>query len=1006
MWSRSFPRILPLILTTALLVPRGASGAAASPDADRQYRFAMALAERGDLARAVDELRRFLDGFHGDPRAVEVGFWLGYSLNKTDRPAEAAKVFGDWIAENPSHELVDKALFWWGEALAATGRVHDARAAWQKLVTRFERSPRVPNALDSLAWTYFRQGDWEEALGRFGEIARRFPNDRKLVASSTRLMGECLLRLGRPAEALDRFESLLARPVDQAGAIEARFGRAGALQALGRTAEAATEFSEVVGLAEKSGAFQALVPEAMLSQSAALVAVGRHEEALAVVSRLQRAPEAGAAAHRAGFWKGLALEALGRTDLAARAYEETLARPEAEGLHGRAAWQLAELRCRSGDRPGAVAAYDRVFQLGEPAGLAERALFNSAVTLGEMGRTEDALARAQRLVREFPRSVVVADALYATAEFLVRLERPREAADTYERFLTYFPTDARVPEVRFRRAWCLNAAGSEDAAREELAALLRANPAGDKAAEAAFLLAELAKKAGRIEEAERSYRKVVEAASGSDRAADALWALATIARDAGRTSEAAGHAARLARDHQRSEFAPWALLLAGDAALAAGDAAAALADYRTLISEHRGHELQSAARSGEAWALLKSGDRAGALASFQALAAADPASRLGAEASYRAAVILREDGRAGEGRELLDKLISRQPAGEFAEAAWFERALCRRSAGDVDGCIADLEQFERLFPRSELLPGILREMALAYYERKDPAAERAVWKRILDSFAGSPAAFDAHWGLAALAEAAHDDVTAAREYAQAASAGDRPEAAEATCLMGECLLRLGNIAEARAAFTSIATRFPGSKEVPRALATAGRLALDAGEYVQAMSLLRRAEAASPGVATVDLAGALRKGGDARGAKEVLDRMLAGETDANSDRAREARLELALTQIALGRQDAAEKLLAGVAEGRDDEIAARAQHALASVYYRRGDFGAAERAFYQLLVLYPQAKWQAEARFRLGQTSERLRDYERARQFYRELVRENAESPYAKQARERLASLGP
>ena len=91
-------------------------------EADRQYRFAMALTGRGDCDRAAAELRRFAKTFRDDPRAPEVEFWLGYTLHKASKPAEAEKIFAQWLAEHPRHKLADKALFWRAEALAATGR--------------------------------------------------------------------------------------------------------------------------------------------------------------------------------------------------------------------------------------------------------------------------------------------------------------------------------------------------------------------------------------------------------------------------------------------------------------------------------------------------------------------------------------------------------------------------------------------------------------------------------------------------------------------------------------------------------------------------------------------------------------------------------------------------------------------------------------------------------------------------------------------------------------------
>jgi len=993
-----FPTIVLLTMLSS-----GEVRAEASAEADRQYKFAMALAGRGDSDRAAAELRRFAKTYRDDPRTPEVEFWLGYTLHKASKPAEAEKVFTEWLAEHSKHKLADKALFWRAEALAATGRKREARSAWRELVRRFPKSDRAANALDSLALSYFDAGDLREALRRFRELRESFPNEKSFVAGATRLVGECLLGLGKHKEALAEFDGLLAKKLKGSLATKVRFGRARALQGLGRAEEAAGEYAKVIDLAERSGTKE-IVPEAMLYLASTLVLSKKPKEALAAVERLEARSDRGAAGLRAGLCKGLALECLGRTKEAARAYVQTLARPEARPVHGQAAWQLAELRGRTKDLIGALAAYDRVVTLGEPAGLVDKALYNSAVTLGELGRVEEALSRIEKFRREFRESALAPDVLYAAGELHVRLKRYRDAARDYAEFLRRFPSDARARDVRFRRGWCLNASGSPEAARVELEALLKADSSGPEAAEAAFLLGEAARKSGRLDQAARAYAMALKAGPGPERAAEAHWALASIAKESKRPKEAATHAKRLVKESPGSRLVPWAMRLAAECALDGGDAEGALAGYRALMEKFPSHELVPGARSGEAWALMKLGRKTQALGAFRRLARESPGTRFGAEALYRAAVLLREDGRAAEAAPLLEELLRRHPDGRFAEAAHFERALVRRDGGDADGAIRCLGAFKERFPKSDLLPEVLHELALAYFKKKDHASERVAWLDITRRFAKSPAAFDAHWGLAALDEDAGDLESAARGYAKASAVRGRPEAAEAAFRRADCLARLGKAKEAREAFLQVPERFPDSPDAPKALARAGGLALEANDLAAARTLLRRAEAASPGIATVHFARALRMSGKAAEALKLLERAPNSSPDAAAER--EVKFEQALALAALSRHAEAESRLRKVIGGRDDEPAARAQHALAKSYLARGDLRAAEREFYKLLLLYPFPKWKAEARYRLGKVNEKLRDLARARKFYAELVRENGSSPYAKLARERIEALSP
>ena len=203
----------------------------------------------------------------------------------------------------------------------------------------------------------------------------------------------------------------------------------------------------------------------------------------------------------------------------------------------------------------------------------------------------------------------------------------------------------------------------------------------------------------------------------------------------------------------------------------------------------------------------------------------------------------------------------------------------------------------------------------------------------------------------------------------------------------------------------MADAFSTSDEAPRALVRAGDLAMEGGDHAGAIPLLRRAERLAPGTGAVLLAKALREGGRRREALVVIEKHLETAKPEGLE-LRRAKLELALTKRAFGSDDEAAAGLREVAEGGDDALAARAQYELGEIHFKAKRYREADRAFYQLVLLYPFREWQAKGRFRLGETNELLQDYARARAFYAELVRENPKSALVPQARERLGALGP
>jgi TolA-binding protein len=423
-----------------------------------------------------------------------------------------------------------------------------------------------------------------------------------------------------------------------------------------------------------------------------------------------------------------------------------------------------------------------------------------------------------------------------------------------------------------------------------------------------------------------------------------------------------------------------------------------------LISRFPNHELIPAALSGQAWAFLAGGKRRQALEAFQALATSHPDTRFGAEALYRAAVILREDGRTEESERTVAELIKRHPTGRFAESALLERALALRDKGELDAALDQLDATEKAFPAGDALPEVLRERALIYYTRKERAAERAAWQRLVDKFPTSSVAFDGYWGLAALAQEDGDYELAVRHYTKAIEmSGGRAEAAGASLQLAGLLVRLGKTSDARKAYLRILSEYPNAPEAAEATVRAGELALQEGDTAKAVELLMRAENVQ--AAIVPLARALGKAGRGAEAHELLVKRLGTLADGDAGK-RTLLLELAKIEIANGTGADAERRLRAVIGESDDELAAEAQYVLADSLCARGELEKADRAFYELLLLYPFEKYHAEARFRIGEINERLKDYPRAREFYREVVREHSTSPYAPRARKRLEVIGP
>lgn len=189
-------------------------------------------------------------------------------------------------------------------------------------------------------------------------------------------LGDALLSLGRPGEALGAFEAASALGLER---VELYIGRASAHEALGQRLEAARDLDKALALAPSS-------TDVRLARGAFFLRIGQSAAALeefdAAIARDGQDADA-------RFNRGLTLIALGRNDAAVADFTAVLRDypNDAGAYHQRG-------RAREGrDNAGALADYDRAAELS-PEWAAPR--FQGGVLLDQLGRREEANNRFRR----------------------------------------------------------------------------------------------------------------------------------------------------------------------------------------------------------------------------------------------------------------------------------------------------------------------------------------------------------------------------------------------------------------------------------------------------------------------------------------------------------------------------------------------------------------------------------------------------------------------------------
>ena len=120
--------------------------------ADKTEHFAAAYRayQGSDYSRARALFREYLSRYNSDDQADNAQYWIGASYLQESKPATALGELRKVIAEYPSGDAVDEALFDMGDAFYRLHACTDARTTLEALVRTQPRSPLLARTRDKL----------------------------------------------------------------------------------------------------------------------------------------------------------------------------------------------------------------------------------------------------------------------------------------------------------------------------------------------------------------------------------------------------------------------------------------------------------------------------------------------------------------------------------------------------------------------------------------------------------------------------------------------------------------------------------------------------------------------------------------------------------------------------------------------------------------------------------------------------------------------------------------
>lgn len=1013
------------------------------------------LFSRQYYKQAADDYAAFVQQFPNHPQATAARFALGVCHYRTqDYPQAIADLTP--VVRDLNFPQRDEALILIGHCNFALKQYDAAVAAFDDLLARHAKSPQAENAEITrakalyLAATAAKPSDATKKFRAAGDAATDFLRRHQRSAeapTASLLSGLCAKAVGDNGRAEQILSVLVRDHRDSPVALDALLDLGQAFEAEGKLDEAAERYRALAAAAPA-----ARQPEANYSLGAVLYRQAKYEDAAkAFAAAIDGAPQ--------GPFAAKARLQLGLSHLAskhiAEARKELQKFADAGGEDALAAGQgLAQCDIAAKNYAGAIVAIDKLLKQKPAAETRQQLEFDRAICFAELGRHEEAAKAFGDFVSAHAGKPRSEEAVYRQAYSVHQLGRYEQSHDLCAK-VTSKDFAAAARELDAENLFLL---GKFDEAAKAYAALLDATPADDPRR------SRFALRLGQCAYSQRDYATAIKLleplAKDAKLAADPLLGRAafivgdallqqekyTEAADSFRSYVSAG------RDRPDLPEAQYKLAFAQIRATAADSKEPPEGATRLLTAVAAGPESSPwVARAqfelGRLAYEAKPPRLEEAAAAFKQVMAFDrgnPPADIGAAALYFLGWLdfdRKEYKGAAATWADVRKRFEKSPV---AEDAAFHRGVALREAGDAESALAAFAAYEQAYPQGKhlnrskylqaasltalgrhadaksLLQALSREkdvsdvvlydLAWAQKQSDDDAGAMATYRRLIDEKPDSRLAVAAQAELAELLIRAGKsaDAVPLLEKVTAIRDADPKVRALAMALLGTAHKDAGQSEKALAAFAAYAKEFPDDRYAADALLQAGETAASVRDFAQAQKtfaeLIRRfPQHPQASLAQIKLAEAQADAGDFQQSLATHEAFLKDHPkDALAYR---AHFGVGWAAENLRKFDAARAAYAKAISATNTETAARAQFQIGETYCDEGNFEKAVPALLAVADVYAYPKWSARALLEAGRASEHLKQPDRARQYYGDVIAKyKTQADEVKAAEERLQAM--
>jgi tol-pal system protein YbgF len=456
------------------------------------------------------------------------GYQAAWCLYKLKKYREAASRFGAYLQAFPKHPQATDASYWWGEALYHLADYKGALTAYQP-VANLPSHERKEEAWYGIAWSHYKQSDFEKARAAFEQLLASFPSGRFVFDARVRV-GDCYYFTKDYSKAIAAYRTVIRQFAQHDGIDYAIYQLGQSYYRGGDLPSASQQFTAILQSYPKS----TFADDAQYALGWMYFQRKEYTDAIKEFQKVISSYPSSDVVPRSLYSIGDSYYNLQKYQEAEKAYRDLLSRYPKSLFVSDALSGVQYSLIAQGKQQEAAQAVDKFMEANPDAASAEELVLKKADLLYNQKQYAEAAAEFRSFSAKYPKSKLLATALYWNGKCLQALARLAEAATMFERAAGSPGVSEKIGSGSLAEAGTIYFRQKQyDQALGIFSKIESSYPESDAAADASYLKGMIFWENGDSQEAKNQFEFVVKKRPSTDGAARSKVALARLAQKFG-----------------------------------------------------------------------------------------------------------------------------------------------------------------------------------------------------------------------------------------------------------------------------------------------------------------------------------------------------------------------------------------------------------------------------------------------------------------------------------------